>query len=108
MTMRKPGCRLLIALLCWATLGGTSCRKTIDASQARAIAGTAVAVYARGKSLSPGEFELTQVDDSGKVVDWFYEFRSTARAGRIVTVLVDRRGGFEAHHSSDDEEPHSR
>jgi hypothetical protein len=60
-----------------------------------------VAAHAKRRNLDPKEFELTRLDDSGEVVDWFYEFKSTANPGRIVTVLVDRGGGFEVHNTPD-------
>ena len=101
--MRRRVCFSLIAVLCGLALAATSCRKVIDERQARTIADRVVAEYAKRRNLSPRHFEMKQVDDSGKVVDWFFEFGSTADPGRVVTVMVDRHGGFEVHHSPDEE-----
>ena len=89
----------LIALSCWLALVAASCRKLIGERQARVIADDAVAAYAKRRNLNPQDFEVKQFDDSGKVVDWFFEFRSTTDPHRIVAVIVDRHGGFEVHHS---------
>lgn len=91
----------LIALVCWATVVATSCQKTIDQRQARAIAGEAVTAYAKRTNLTPQDFELSDFDDSGRVVDWFYAFTSSTHPVHVVSVLVDRHGGFEVHHIVD-------
>jgi hypothetical protein len=82
-------------------LVGGSCRKVIDEQQARAIAESAVAEYAERAHLKPSDFDLTEFDDSGKVVDWFYTFESKTRPKHVVSVLVDRHGGREVHHVFD-------
>ena len=81
---------------------GTSCRKVIDQQRARAIADSALATYAERAHLKPSDFDLSQFDDSGKVVDWFYVFESKTRPRQDVSVLVDRYGGHEVHHGVDD------
>lgn len=100
--MRQLAIVCALGLIFELALVGTSCRKVIGQQQARAIANSALATYAERAHLKPSEFDLSQFDDSGKVVDWFYVFESNTRPRHVVSVLVDRHGGHEVHHGIDD------
>ncbi len=74
-----------------------SCRKTLAQGEARAIADREVATYARRVNLRASDFELREFDDSGNVVDWFYDFRSKTRPTHSVSILINRNGTSEVH-----------
>jgi hypothetical protein len=99
--MRQLATVCAIAAACGWAVVGTSCRKVIDEQQARAIADAALAQYAEQAHLKHSDFDLTQFDDSGKVVDWFFVFESNTRPTHVVSVLIDRYGGHEMHHGVD-------